>query len=103
MTHLTTDGVEHSSITKDVSAGGVRFVTGYTLPVGTILELKLQLQKGEKSIDCLGKICRVEEDSLSALFNLAAYFLDISSADRARLDNFVRAKSVVAKSSSEDN
>ncbi len=97
MTHLTTDGVEHSSITKDLSAGGVRFVTGYTLPVGTILEIKLQIEKGEKSIDCLAKICRVEEDSVSALFNLAAYFLDISSADRVRLDQFVRTKSTDAK------
>ncbi len=92
MTHLTTNGVEHSSITKDISAGGVRFVTGYTLPLGTILELKIQLEKGEKSIDCLGKICRIEEDSVSAMFNLAAYFLDISSADRVRLDNYARSK-----------
>ncbi len=100
MTHLTTDGVEHSSITKDLSAGGVRFVTGYTLPMGTILDLKIQLEKGEKSIDCLGKICRIEEDSVSAMFNLAAYFLDISSADRVRLDNYVRIKSFEAKGSS---
>lgn len=99
MMHLTTDGVEHSSITKDISAGGVRFITGYTLPLGTILELKVQLEKGEKSIDCLGKICRIEEDSVSAMFNLAAYFLDISSADRARLDKFIHSKLGDAKSS----
>ncbi|MCB9772301.1 MAG: Flp pilus assembly complex ATPase component TadA [Candidatus Omnitrophica bacterium] len=103
MTHLTTDGVEHSSITKDVSAGGVRFVTGYTLPLGTILQLKIQLEKGEKSIDCLGKICRVEEDSVSAMFNLAAYYLDISSADRVRLDNYARAKLVGNNSSQGDS
>ncbi len=103
MTHLMTDGVEHSSITKDISAGGVRFVTGYTLPLGTILELKIQLEKGEKSVDCLAKICRVEEDSVSAMFNLAAYFLDISSADRVRLDNYVRQKLVGTKVSSGEN
>jgi len=92
MTHLTTNGLEHSSITKDVSAGGVRFVTGYTLPLGTILEVKIQLEKGEKSIDCLAKICRIEEDAVSAMFNLAVYFLDISSADRVRIDNYARTK-----------
>lgn len=103
ITHLTTNGLEHSSITKDLSAGGVRFVTGYTLPLGTILDIKIHLEKGEKSIDCLAKICRVEEDSVSAMFNLAVYFLDISSADRVRIDNYCRAKLTGAAGSQGDS
>jgi type II secretory ATPase GspE/PulE/Tfp pilus assembly ATPase PilB-like protein len=91
-THLTTEGVEHSSITKDISAGGLKFVSGYTLPLGTILELKVHLDKHERSIDCLAKVCRVEDDNLSAMFNLAVYYLDISSADRVKIDSFVRAQ-----------
>jgi len=86
---LITDGVEHSSITKDISAGGVRFVSGYTLSMGTILQLKIQLNKDERSIDCLAKVCRIEDDNLSAMFNLAAYYLDISSADRVRISDYV--------------
>ena len=87
---FTSDGVEHASVTKDISASGVRFVCGYTIPVGTVLHLKIQLGKSERSIDCLAKICRVEDDSLSTLYNLVAYYLDISSADRVRVDEFVR-------------
>jgi hypothetical protein len=87
---LTFDRVEHSSMTKDISAGGLRFISGYTLPVGTILELKMQLEPAQRSIDCLAKICRVEDDSLSAMFHLVAYYLDISSADRAQIDQFVQ-------------
>ena len=89
---LTTDGVEHRSISRDISAGGVRFIAGNHLPVGTIIDLKIQLYKDDKSIDCLAKICRVEEDSASPVFYLAAYFLDITSSDRVRLDNYVRAR-----------
>jgi hypothetical protein len=89
---LTTEGIEHSSVTKDISAGGLKFVSGYTLPLGTILELKIHLDKNERSIDCLAKVCRVEDDNLSAMFSLAVYYLDISSADRVKIDNFCRAQ-----------
>jgi type II secretory ATPase GspE/PulE/Tfp pilus assembly ATPase PilB-like protein len=91
-TQLTTEGIEHSSVTKDISAGGLKFVSGYTLPLGTILELKVHLDKNERSIDCLAKVCRVEDDNLSAMFSLAVYYLDISSADRVKIDNFCRAQ-----------
>jgi len=89
---LVTERVEHASISKDISAGGIRFVSGYTLPLGTILSLKIQLEKNERSIDCLAKICRVEDDDLSAVFNLVVYYLDISSADRVKINNFVTEK-----------
>ena len=80
------------SVTKDISAGGIRFVSGYALKAGTILELRLQLGEGERSIDCLARVCRVEEDSLSAMFGVVAYYLDLSSANRVKLDNFVNEK-----------
>ncbi|MCK5215615.1 MAG: Flp pilus assembly complex ATPase component TadA [Candidatus Omnitrophica bacterium] len=90
---LITEQVEHSSVTKDISAGGLRFVTGYTIPKDTVLDLKIVLDKKEPSVNCLAKICRVEEDDLTAMFNLCVYFLDLSSGDRARIEQFVREKS----------
>ena len=94
---LMTDGVEHSSVTKDISAGGLKFASGYPLPIGTIIELKIHLTKEERSIDCLARIARVEENSLSAMYHIVTYYLNISSADRARIENFVKEK-VQAKS-----
>ena len=87
---LISDGVEHSSITKDISAGGVCFASGYSLPVGTILNFRIHLEEKDRSIDCLAKVCRIEDDQFSAMFHLVAYYLDISSADRVRIDEFVR-------------
>jgi len=89
-TRLSIEKIEHASVTKDISSGGVRFVSGYTLPVGTILDLKVQLNKNEKSIDCLAKICRVEDDALSSMFSIVAYYLDIPSGDRAKITQFVK-------------
>ncbi|MFA5261152.1 MAG: ATPase, T2SS/T4P/T4SS family [Candidatus Omnitrophota bacterium] len=87
---LFSDQVEHASVTRDISAGGLRFVSGYTLPVGTIIDIRIQLVGTEKSIDCLARVCRVEDDNLSAMFNIVVYYLDIPSADRVRIDHFVQ-------------
>ena len=89
---LFSDQVEHASVTRDISAGGLRFVSGYTLPVGTIIDIRIQLAGTEKSVDCLARVCRVEDDNLSAMFNIVVYYLDIPSADRVRIDHFVQER-----------
>ena len=88
------DGVMHSSLTQDISAGGLRFVAKDPLPLGTILDLKIQYSKSERSIDCLAKVCRIEQDSVTSMYSLIVYYLDIPSADRAKLDRLVRANLV---------
>lgn len=92
-----TNEVQHSSVTKDISAGGVRFISGYALPIGTILDMSIQLPGEKNSIHCLAKICRVEDDTFSAMFHLVAFFLDISSSDRVRLQEFIE-KQITAES-----
>ncbi len=96
------DGVMHSSLTQDISAGGLRFVTKDPLPLGTILDLKIQYSKSERSIDCLAKVCRIEQDSVTSMYGLIIYYLDIPSADRAKLDRLVRANLVKFKQKSDN-
>ncbi|MCA9409115.1 MAG: PilZ domain-containing protein, partial [Candidatus Omnitrophica bacterium] len=86
------EGVEHPTVTNDISARGLRFVSKTLLPIGSILEIKIQLEEGEKSIECLAKVCRVEEDNLKNVYMIANYFLDISSADRALIGQYVERK-----------
>jgi len=89
---LLTEKVEHSSVTKDISAGGLRFVSGYTIPIGTIIQLQIQLERGGRSVNCLAKVCRVEDDQLSSMFHLVVYYLDMSSGDRVKVEQFVRSQ-----------
>ncbi|MFA5088361.1 MAG: ATPase, T2SS/T4P/T4SS family [Candidatus Omnitrophota bacterium] len=88
----TNDGIEHSTTTQDISAGGVRFILGNTIPAGTILAIKIQLKPNERSVNCMAKVCRVEEHDITGRYYIVAYYLDISSADRVRISSFVRAK-----------
>jgi type II secretory ATPase GspE/PulE/Tfp pilus assembly ATPase PilB-like protein len=89
---IVTDGIEHSTYTKDISAGGLRFMLSATISVGTILALKIQLKENERSVDCMAKICRVEKDTLSGHFFIVCYYLDITSADRVKIDQYVKVR-----------
>ncbi len=87
---LKADHLVHTAITQDISAGGLRFRSATSIAIGTILELMIQFEKNERSINCLSKVCRVEEDGVNQQFNIMVFYLDISSGDRVRLSAFVK-------------
>jgi len=89
---LTVKGTQHSTVTKDISAGGLVLLSGNHFSTGTILELIIQIGEGNPDIECLARVCRVEENKLTNLHGVAAYYLDLSSADRVKLNNFVKSK-----------
>lgn len=81
--------VEYSAKTENISAGGLRFVCGHAVPLGTILELKILLDTGPGHMDCLAKVCRVDEKVLPNEYHVSVYYLDLSSADRVKLSHFI--------------
>lgn len=83
---------EGDSASKNISAGGLLLITTESLPVGTILELKIELPDGQKPIECLARVVRVEQTSQENIFDTAVCFLDLTSSQRARLDNFINQK-----------
>ncbi|MFA5060676.1 MAG: ATPase, T2SS/T4P/T4SS family [Candidatus Omnitrophota bacterium] len=89
---LKGDNVEHSTATKNLSAGGLLFIAAQPMSVESILEVKIQLDPKQPSIDCLAKVCRVEEDDQRNTFNIAVYYLDITSADRVKISEFVKLR-----------
>lgn len=80
---------EQLTVTKNISAGGILFFSEEPLAAGSILELKIELPDNEEPIQCLARIIRAEETEKENIYNLAACFLDITGAERARLDRFV--------------
>lgn len=80
---------EELGTTKDVSAGGLLFVVQEKLAVGSILELSLGLPAVETPIECLAKVVRVKELREGTGYDIAVCFLDLTSAERMRLDKFV--------------
>ncbi len=89
---LKPENMEHTAFTHDISAGGLAFAASSRLAVGDILGLKIHLEKNERSISCLAKVCRGEEDHDVPKFNIMVYYLDITSADRAKLNYFIKTR-----------
>jgi hypothetical protein len=84
---------EQYSVTEGISAGGVQFVSNEAVSLGVILELKIDLPDAGEPIICLAKVLRVElrDDEATAKkgFYISVCFLDISSAQRVRLNKYV--------------
>jgi Tfp pilus assembly pilus retraction ATPase PilT len=81
--------LDQLTVTKDISAGGLLFVSTQIFNIGIFLELKIELPNKEEVIECLARVVRVEELIEGKSYDVAAVFLDITSAQRARLDKYV--------------
>ncbi len=83
---------EQFSVTRNISAGGLVFISEEPLAIGAVLELKIELPN-EPPIDCLSRVVRVEERqaSLSAKpsYDTAICFLDITGSQRSQLNKYI--------------
>ncbi|MFC1699428.1 PilZ domain-containing protein [Candidatus Omnitrophota bacterium] len=80
---------EYTRNTQDIGAGGLLFISETVLPVGTVLEVRIDLPDAKRPIQCLCRVLRVEEVVVNKIFELAVCFLDIAGADRNRLNKYI--------------
>lgn len=80
---------EQLSVTRDISAGGMFFVSREPIAVGAILDMKIELPYTDETIECLAKVLRVEEVEAEKVYNVTVNFLDIASAQRTKLNKYV--------------
>ncbi len=79
--------------TKNISAGGLIFVSGEFLSMEYILSIKISFPDGGDYIQCLAKIVKITEIIPNKAYEVALCFLDIASTQRARIDKYVARKS----------
>ncbi len=84
---------EFKTVTSDISAGGLTFVCRQAPSAGSLVELKLEWIDGGHPIECLAKVVRVDATSQDDAFNAAVAFLDITGADRARVEKYIETSS----------
>lgn len=84
---LTTDEVE-SCITKDLSGGGIKFVTKNEYQQGTSVECTLNLND-DSTVVVTGEIVRVIKDPVTNEYEIGIQFKDISESARSRIISFI--------------
>ncbi len=75
---------------KNLSAGGV-MLNYYKkgLNIGSILELKIEFIKSKPTISCIGRVVRIEDVHVNAMFRIATEFTEINGLDREIINTTV--------------
>jgi c-di-GMP-binding flagellar brake protein YcgR len=81
------------SATKNLSAGGLIFVSHESMPVGSVVELSIELPDGGEDVNCLAKVIRTNPSEEGRAHDVAVCFLDITGAQRTRLKKFIEKAS----------
>jgi hypothetical protein len=82
--------LEQYTVTKNISCGGILFAFEQPISVGSILEIKLELPDGEKELECLARVVRIEELEENVSYNIAICFLDLTPDQRVRLEKYLK-------------
>jgi len=77
------------SLTKDISAGGIRFKTGEFISLACRLVVEIQLPALAKPIKAISKVTWIRKSSSGDQYELGNQFLEITKEDKALISDFV--------------
>jgi len=78
------------STTNNISAGGIAFTAPEDIPVGSIIEVNMELPDGKDPIICLAKVVRAKASGDHDKYEIGICFLDLTGRERTRINYFVR-------------
>jgi hypothetical protein len=67
---------------KNLSAGGMLFDYNKNLELDSILDCKIDISKSTPTINCVGKIIRIEQPQPNSMFRIAAEFTEIGEQEK---------------------
>lgn len=83
---------QHFSVLKNISEGGILFIALQELPVGTILNMDLELLDAENPINCLVKVVRTKEIEKNNVYEIGAAFLGFSIKEKTRILKYLEGE-----------
>ena len=79
----------HPLRTVNVGEGGILFVVEQKLPIGSLIDINLDLPGSNRSIVTSGRVIRVEENG-EGIFEAAIRIIEIGAADHSRLMSYLK-------------
>jgi len=74
---------------RDISAGGMRFMTRDILPESAVIKVKVMAPPDGRVFDADARILRVRRANRHFIYSVAVIFENISAKDREALDHFI--------------
>ena len=87
---ISNDSKAGDFLTKDLSMGGIRFFLHEFVPKGTVLKIKLTIERTHFSFEALAKVIWVMDDSRSQRYEVGAEFLEMPTGATSYLIEYIK-------------
>lgn len=77
------------TLTKDVSEGGARFVSGDFLSLFTRLLVEVSLPSFSRPVKAISKVAWIQKQPRGSQYNIGLQFLDMTEEDKKHLASFI--------------
>ncbi len=78
-----------SVILKDLSAGGTFFTYKKDLGIGSLLDLKIDVPRSMLTINCVGKVIRIDKTKSTSMYSTAIKLIDIGEQEKEMINSTV--------------
>ena len=76
---------------KDISDGGVKFVTNEFLSLACRLILELSMPTAQKQVKAISKIAWIKKQEEESSYEIGTQFLDISKDDKKEIELYIKS------------
>ncbi len=73
----------------NLSAGSAVFFNNEDLGLGTLLDFKIDVSKSTPTINCVGKIIRIDKPQPTTMFCIAVFFIDIGKQEKKLINKAI--------------
>ncbi len=73
----------------NLSAGSAVFFNNEDLGLGTLLDFKIDVSKSTPTINCVGKIIRIDKTQHTTMFCIAVFFIDIGKQEKKLINKAI--------------
>lgn len=88
--HKELAGVADTSVTEDISAGGIAFISNKEISVSALIELEINFPATPYPIKATARVVRTEPAKRGSSYRIAAQFIKIADKDRKTIDSFIK-------------
>ncbi len=73
----------------NLSSGSAAFFCNKDLGIGTLLDLIIDVSKSTPTINCVGKIIRIDKPGPHSMFYIAVFFIGIAEQEKEIIDTTI--------------
>jgi len=81
---------EEASVTKDISAGGVAFVSSRDIGIASLIDLEINFPAVDHPVRATARVVRVEPLKKGNGYRIGAQFVKIDENDKHSIDDFIK-------------